>query len=165
MYFGDNAAPADVNGDGAVDFVKLEVFEGPDGVLEIGDDFGVFVTLLNTTPARAPRCVRLHLMLDRAARLLLLAGACLGGTVACDDAGPTRPTPVEAMIALESILGRTVTATINETHARCTAPPGSVIHYHFEDADPARAVRTDGLFRGCGDRLVVHAHGRTVRGG
>ena len=58
MYFGDNAAPADVNGDGAVDFVELEVFEGPDGVIETGDDFGVLVTLLNTTPARAPRCVR-----------------------------------------------------------------------------------------------------------
>ena len=28
MYFGDNAVPADVNGDGAVDFVEVEVFEG-----------------------------------------------------------------------------------------------------------------------------------------
>ena len=85
-------------------------------------------------------------MLDRAARLLL-AGACfVGGAVACDDGGPTRPTPVETMVAPESILGRTVTATINETHTRCTAPPGSVIRYHFEDEGRARAVRTDGLF-------------------
>ena len=57
MYFGDNAAPADVNGDGAVDFVEVELYEGPDGVIHTGDDFGRFVTLLNTTPARSPRCV------------------------------------------------------------------------------------------------------------
>ena len=58
MYFGDNAAPADVNGDGAVDFVEVELYEGPDGVNYTEDDFGVFVTLLNTTPSRSPRCVR-----------------------------------------------------------------------------------------------------------
>ena len=57
MYFGDNAAPADVNGDGAVDFLEVEVLEGPDGVIHTGDDFAMFVTLLNTTPARSPRCV------------------------------------------------------------------------------------------------------------
>ena len=57
MYFGDNAAPADVNGDGAVDFVEVELHEGPDGVIHTGDDFGMFVTLLNTTPSRSPRCV------------------------------------------------------------------------------------------------------------
>ena len=77
---------------------------------------------------------------------LLLAGVCLGGATACDDGGPTRPTPVETMIAPESIVGRTATVTIRETHTRCTAPPGSVIHYHFEDADALRAVRADGLF-------------------
>ena len=33
MYFGDNAAPADVDGDGAVDFVEVELDEGPDGVI------------------------------------------------------------------------------------------------------------------------------------
>ena len=58
MYFGDNAAPADVNGDGAVDFVEVELYEGPDGVIHTEDDFGVFVTLLNTTPPRSARCVR-----------------------------------------------------------------------------------------------------------
>ena len=58
MYFGDNAAPADVNGDGAVDFVEVELYEGPDGVIHTDDDFGRFVTLLNTTPSRSPRCVR-----------------------------------------------------------------------------------------------------------
>ena len=46
------------NGDGAVDFVEVEIFEGPDGVIHTGDDFGRFVTLLNTTPTRSPRCVR-----------------------------------------------------------------------------------------------------------
>ena len=86
-------------------------------------------------------------MLDRTARLLL-AGACLGGATACDDAGPTRPTPVETMLAPASLVGRTVTATIGETQTRCTAPPGSVIHYAFEDADTLRAVRADGLFEG-----------------
>ena len=97
------------------------------------------------------------MMLDRAARLLL-AGACFGGAVSCDDAGPTRPTPVETRVAPESLLGRTVTATINETHTRCTAPPGSVIHYHFEDADRARAVRTDGLFE---DAATAWSYTRT----
>ena len=79
---------------------------------------------------------------------LLLAGACLGGATACDDAGPTSPTPVETMIAPASIVGRTVAGTIRETLTRCTAPPGSVIRYHFEDADTLRAVRADGLFDG-----------------
>ena len=51
----DNRA---TNGDGAVDFVEVEIFEGPEGVIHTGDDFGRFVTLLNTTPARSPRCVR-----------------------------------------------------------------------------------------------------------
>ena len=43
---------------------------------------------------------------------------------------------------------RVVTATIGETQTRCTVPPGSVIHYSFEDADTLRAVRADGLFEG-----------------
>ena len=85
------------------------------------------------------------MMLDRAARLLLV-GVWLGGATACDDAGPTRPTPIETMIAPASIVGRTVTVTIRETHTRCTAPPGSVIRYHFEDAGTLRAVRADGFF-------------------
>ena len=58
MYFGGNAAPADVNGDGVIDFVEVYYFEGPDGVLHTDDDFGRFVTLLNTTPSRSPRCAR-----------------------------------------------------------------------------------------------------------
>ena len=86
---------------------------------------------------------------DRTARLLLV-GACLGGAMACDDAGPASPTPVGTMIAPASIVGRTVAGTIRETFTRCAAPPGSVIHYHFEDADTLRAVRADGLFEGLG---------------
>lgn len=78
----------------------------------------------------------------------LLAGVCLGSATACDDGGPTRPTPVETMIAPESIIGRTATVTIRETRTRCTAPPGTVIHYHFADAETLRAIRTDGLFDG-----------------
>ena len=58
MYFGDNAAPADVNGDGAVDFVEVDIDEGPDRVIHTEDDSGVFATLVNTTPRRSPRCVR-----------------------------------------------------------------------------------------------------------
>ena len=58
MYFGGNAAPADVNGDGVVDFVGVVLHDGPDGVFNTGDDFGRFVTLLNTTPSRPLRCVR-----------------------------------------------------------------------------------------------------------
>ena len=86
---------------------------------------------------------------DRTARLLLV-GACLAGATACDDGGPTRPTPVETMIAPASIVDRTVAGTIQEAFTRCTAPPGSVIHYYFEDADTLRAVRADGLFEGLG---------------
>ena len=85
------------------------------------------------------------MMLDRAARLLL-AGVFLGGATGCDDGGPTRPTPTEMMIAPASIIGRTVTVTIRETRTRCTAPPGTVIHYYFEDADTLRGVRANGIF-------------------
>ena len=85
------------------------------------------------------------MLLDRAAKSLL-AGVCLAVTTSCDDGGPTRPTPTERMIAPASIVGRTVTATIGQTHTRCTAPPGSVIHYYFEDANTVRGVRADGLF-------------------
>ena len=86
------------------------------------------------------------MMLDRAARLLL-AGVCLVGATGCGDGGtPASPTPTEPMIAPASIVGRTLAATIRQTHTRCTAPPGSVIHYYFEDADTLRGVRADGLF-------------------
>ena len=86
------------------------------------------------------------MMLDRAARFLL-AVMCLGGATACGDGGPTSPTsPAETMIAPASIIGRTVTVTIREAHTRCTAPPGTVVHYHFENADTVRGVRADGIF-------------------
>ena len=87
------------------------------------------------------------MMVDRAARLLLV-GACLAGATACDDGGPTRPTPTptETMIAPASIVGRTVAVTIRQVHTRCTAPPGTVIRYRFEDADTVRGVRPDGIF-------------------
>ena len=89
------------------------------------------------------------MIVDRTARLLLV-GACLAGATACDDGGPTTPTAVETTIAPASIVGRTVVGTIRDALTRCTAPPGSVIHYHFEDADTLRAVRADGLFEGLG---------------
>ena len=54
------------------------------------------------------------------------------------------------MIAPASIVGRTIAGTIRETLTRCTAPPGSVIHYHFEDGDTVQAVRSDGFFDGVG---------------
>lgn len=86
------------------------------------------------------------MMLDRAAKLLL-AGACLGGATGCGgDGAPTSPTPAETMIAPASIVGHTLAATIRQTHTRCTAPPGSIIRYYFEDADTLRGVRADGLF-------------------
>ena len=84
---------------------------------------------------------------DRAARLLLV-GVCLGSAAACGDGSPTHPTPTptETMVAPESIVGLTVAVTIRQAHTRCTAPPGTVIRYHFEDADTVRAVRPDGIF-------------------
>ena len=85
------------------------------------------------------------MLLGRAAKLLL-AGVCLAAATGCGDGGPTSPTPPERMIAPASIVGRTVTATIRQTHTRCTAPPGSVIHYYFDDANTLRGVRADGLF-------------------
>ena len=50
------------------------------------------------------------------------------------------------MVAPDSIIGRTVAVTIRQAHTRCTAPPGTVIHYYFEDADTVRGVRPDGIF-------------------
>ena len=85
------------------------------------------------------------MLLDRAAKLLL-AGVCLAVATGCDDGGPTSPTPTETMIAPASLIGRTVTATIRQTHTRCTAPPGSVVRYYFEDPTTLRGVRADGLF-------------------
>ena len=82
----------------------------------------------------------------RVARVLL-AVVCIGGAMACDDGGPTRPTlVVETTIASESVIGRTASLTIGEMLTRCTAPSGSVIRYHFVDTNTLRAVRVDGLF-------------------
>ena len=55
-YFGRLAMPADVNGDGVVDFVVPQHNAGPDEEPETEDDFTTLVTLLNTTPAGPVRC-------------------------------------------------------------------------------------------------------------
>ena len=55
-YFGWGAVPADMNGDTVVDFVFPQLDWGPDGESDTADDFTVFMTLLNTTPAGPVRC-------------------------------------------------------------------------------------------------------------
>ena len=56
-YVGSSGAvPADVNGDGAMDFVVPWRNIGPDHEYGTDDDFGMLVTLLNTTPAGPARC-------------------------------------------------------------------------------------------------------------
>ena len=55
-YFGFGAVPADVNGDGAIDFVVPRHNNGPDHEYGTADDFGMLVTLLNTTPPSPIRC-------------------------------------------------------------------------------------------------------------
>ena len=55
-YFGLYAVPADVNGDGMIDFVVPQRYDGPDDQPRTADDFGTLVTLLNTTPAGSIRC-------------------------------------------------------------------------------------------------------------
>ena len=55
-YFGFNAVPADVNGDGAIDFVIPERDRGPDREIGTPDDSTMLVTLLNTTPSGPVRC-------------------------------------------------------------------------------------------------------------
>ena len=56
MGRGPGSVPADVNGDGVTDIVNLEYHEGPDRVVGTRDDYGVFVTLPNTTRPRPIRC-------------------------------------------------------------------------------------------------------------
>ena len=56
QHFGFRAVPADVNGDGAIDFVIPERDGGPDREYGTADDSTVLVTLLNTTPAGPARC-------------------------------------------------------------------------------------------------------------
>ena len=55
-YFGKHVVPADVNGDGAIDFVVPERDNGPDDEWGSEDDFTTLVTLLNTTLDGAVRC-------------------------------------------------------------------------------------------------------------
>ena len=55
-YFGSYAVPADVNGDGAIDFVVPRHHNGPDSRYNTGDDFTTLVTLVNTTPPGPIRC-------------------------------------------------------------------------------------------------------------
>ena len=55
-YLGAHIVPADVNGDGAIDFVVPQRDYGPDGWSRSEDDFTILVTLLNTTPAGPVRC-------------------------------------------------------------------------------------------------------------
>ena len=55
-YFGVNAVPADVNGDGAIDFVVPYPGVGLDGRHGTVDDATMLVTLLNTSPAGPLRC-------------------------------------------------------------------------------------------------------------
>ena len=50
------AVPADLNGDGMIDFVVAERDDGPDGRARTDDDFSVFRTHLNTTPPGPVRC-------------------------------------------------------------------------------------------------------------
>ena len=56
-YFGRYAVPADVNGDGATDFVVPHLHSpGPDERYDTADDVALLVTLLNTTPTGPARC-------------------------------------------------------------------------------------------------------------
>ena len=55
-YFALYAVPADVNGDGVIDFVVPRRHDGPDRRPRTADDFGTLVTLLNTTPPGPVRC-------------------------------------------------------------------------------------------------------------
>ena len=55
-YFGLQIGPVDVNGDGVIDFVAPQRYEGPDEEWGTKDDFTTLETLLNTTPAGPVRC-------------------------------------------------------------------------------------------------------------
>ena len=48
--------PADLNGDGVIDFVYPQHHNGPDNRYRTADDFVTFVAYLNTTPAGPIRC-------------------------------------------------------------------------------------------------------------
>ena len=53
---GHDIAPADLNGDGVIDFVYPQHHNGPDNRYGTADDFVTFVAFLNTTPAGPIRC-------------------------------------------------------------------------------------------------------------
>ena len=55
-YFGRGAVPTDVNGDGAIDFVVPHHHDGRDRQHGTDDDFGMLVTLLNTSRPGSARC-------------------------------------------------------------------------------------------------------------
>ena len=77
-YFGHGAVPADVNGDGAIDFVVSYTIDGPDREYGTPDDSTMLVTLLNTTPSGPIRCA------DPANRPPALAGTLPNRTLAPD---------------------------------------------------------------------------------
>ncbi len=53
---GLNIVPADLNGDGVIDFVYPHHDNGPDNRYHTADDFVTFVAYLNTTPPGPVRC-------------------------------------------------------------------------------------------------------------
>ena len=55
-FFGSGAVPADVNGDGAIDFVIPAHNNGQDRRPGTADDFAMLVMLVNTTPPGPVRC-------------------------------------------------------------------------------------------------------------
>ena len=55
-FFGYNAVPVDVNGDGEIDFVVPQHDNGPDGKWMTEDDFTTLVTVVNTTAEQPIRC-------------------------------------------------------------------------------------------------------------
>ena len=77
--FGQGAVPADVNGDGAIDFVVPRRNSGPDREDDTADDFAMLVTLLNTTSRGPIRCA------DPANRPPAPAGILPNRTLARDD--------------------------------------------------------------------------------
>ena len=56
VYFGYGSWPADVNGDGRIDFVAPLWDLGPDNMRNTHDDFTRLVTVLNMTLPQPTRC-------------------------------------------------------------------------------------------------------------
>ena len=74
-YFGHGTVPADLNGDGAIDFVVPRHDNGPDGVFDTADDSTTLVTLLNTTPAGPARCQPRVTVVDTLPARMLYVGS------------------------------------------------------------------------------------------